>query len=364
MTFNLHTNLFRQLFNNVLFKGLICGIATFNVLSGPTFAVAANPINDAAEYKEWGLDYPGKTPSKGTTADSEKPVERPVSQAPVSQAPVSNPSGLMGGTVPQDIAGSFEQAAVHVIVFYADGKHIMMPGWIVDTERRIILTFALMKDATRVHIAYPQVPSDDKDSMIGSPAVILQYDTKMDVAYLQAKTMPQGLAHLTTSNAPQTRPEPQRTVSHKPTAPMPPAQGGHNGGQQGHFNGGGFNGGQQGSFNGGHLQGNGNGGYTPPQQQANPLVGKWYLQDVVNGTQIQIAVAFGAQGQFAMEVMSVDAYGQQNYDSDNGTYTIQGNTLTVNTSDGPEQSRFWFENGVLYVQLVANGTTFAFQQAA
>jgi len=187
--------------------------------------------------------------------------------------------------------------------------------------------------------------------MVGSPAVILKYDSKMEVAYLQAKSMPQQLVHLTTSNAPQGRPAPQRTVSHKPTAPVPPAQGGHNGGQQG-------------SFNGGHLQGNGNGGYTPPQQQANPLVGKWYLQDVVNGIQIQIAVAFSAQGQFAMEVMSVDANGQQNYDSDNGTYSIQGNTLTVNTSDGLEQSQFWFENGVLYVQLAADGTTFAFQQAS
>ena len=355
MTFNLHTNLFRQLFHNTLFKGLICGIATFNILSGPSFAVAADPASKAAEYQEWGLDYPGKTPSKGTASESAAPAAQPV-----SQAPTSNPSGLMGGTVPQDIAGSFEQAAVHVIVFYADGKHMMMPGWIVDTERRIILTFALLKNATRVHIAYPQVPSDDKDSMVGSPAVILKYDSKMDVAYLQAKSMPQQLVHLTTSNAPQGGATPHRTVSHKPTAPVPPAQGGHNGGQQGGF----LGGGQQGSFNGGHQQGNGNGGYTPPQQQANPLVGKWYLQDVVNGTQIQIAVAFSAQGQFAMEVMSVDAYGLQNYNSENGTYSIQGNTLTVNTSDGLEQSNFWFENGILYVKLAADGTTFAFRQAS
>jgi len=28
MTFNLHTNLFRHLFKNSLFKGLICGIVT------------------------------------------------------------------------------------------------------------------------------------------------------------------------------------------------------------------------------------------------------------------------------------------------------------------------------------------------
>ena len=351
MTFNLHTNLFRHLFKNSLFKGLICGIVTCNILSGPSFAVAADPASKAAEYQEWGLDYPGKTPAKGTASESEGLAARPVSQAPVSQTPPLNSSGLMGGAVPQDISGSFEQAAVHVIVFYADGKHMTMPGWIVDTERRIILTFALLKDATRVHIAYPQVPSPEEDKMVGSPAVILNYDSKMDVAYLQAKSMPQQLVHLTTSNAPQGRPAPQRTVSHKPTAPVPPAQGGHNGGQQG-------------SFNGGHLQGNGNGGYTPPQQQANPLVGKWYLQDVVNGIQIQIAVAFSAQGQFAMEVMSVDANGQQNYDSDNGTYSIQGNTLTVNTSDGLEQSQFWFENGVLYVQLAADGTTFAFQQAS
>lgn len=372
MTFNIHTNLFRQFCNKTLVKGLLCGAVAFNILGGPSFAAAANPIFDASEYKEWGLDYPGGTPGKGAAKDSEAPAARPAAptptaQTPAAQAPAPTAAAPVGGAVPQDISGAFEQAAVHVIVFYADGKHMMMPGWVVDTERRIILTFALLKDATRVHIAYPQVPCDDKDSMVGSPAVILKYDSKMDVAYLQAKTMPQQLVHLTTSNAPQGRPAPQRTVSHKPTAPTPPAQGGFNGGQQGGFNGGGFNGGQQGQFNGGQFQGNGNGGYTPPQQQqqqSNPLVGKWYLQDVVKGTQIQIAVAFSAQGQFAMEVLAVDAYGQQKYDSDNGTYTVRGNTLLVNTSDGLEQSQFWFENGVLYVKMAADGTTLAFQKAS
>ncbi|MCA9019901.1 MAG: hypothetical protein KDA74_07165, partial [Planctomycetaceae bacterium] len=181
MTFNFNTKLFREFCNKTLVKSLLCGLVAFNTLGGPSFAVAANPASKAAEYEEWGLDYPGKTPSRGTASESEAPAARPV-----SQAPASNPADLMGGAVPQDIAGSFEQAAVHVIVFYGDGKHMMMPGWIVDTERRIILTFALMKDATRVHIAYPQVPSDEKDTMVGSPAVILNYDSKMDVAYLQA----------------------------------------------------------------------------------------------------------------------------------------------------------------------------------
>ena len=344
MTFNINTKLFRQFCNKTLVKSLLCGAVAFNTLGGPSFAVAADPISRASEYEEWGLDYPGGTPGKEAQKGSETPVKRPAPQTPTTQPPASNPADLMGGTVPQDIAGSFEQAAVHVIVFYGDGKHMMMPGWIVDTERRIILTFALLKDATRVHIAYPQVPSGDKDSMVGSPAVILKYDSKMEVAYLQAKSMPQELVHLTTSNAPQGGATPHRNVSHKPTAPVPPVQGGHNGGQ---------------------FQENGNGSYTPPQQQqANPLVGKWYLQDNLNGTQIQIAVAFGAQGEFAMEVLAVDSYGQQNHNSDNGTYRVSGNTLVVNTSDGAEQSKFWFENGILYVQLVADGTTMAFQKAS
>ena len=361
MTFNINTKLFRQFCNKTLVKSLLCGAVAFNTLGDPSFAVAADPISDASEYEEWGLDYPGGTPGKGAQKGSEAPVKRPAPQTPTTQSPVANPAALMGGTVPQEIADSFEQAAVYVIVFYADGKHMVMPGWVVDTERRIILTFALLKDATRVQIAYPQVPSRDKDSLVGSPAVILKYDSKMEVAYLQAKSMPQELVHLTTSNAPQGGATPQRTVSHKPTAPVPPAQGGHNGGQQGGFQGGG----QQGQFNGGHQQGNGNGSYTPPQQQqANPLVGKWYLQDNLNGIQIQIAIAFGAQGEFAMEVLAVDSNGQQKHDSDNGTYRVSGNTLVVNTSDGAEQSKFWFENGVLYVQMVADGTTMAFQKAS
>ncbi len=353
MTFNINTKLFREFCNKTLVKSLLCGALAFNTLGGSGFAVAADPVSRASEYEEWGLDYPGKGAQQGTKA----PATRPAPQSPTAQPPASTPSALMGGTVPQNIACSIEQAVVHVIVFYADGKHMVMPGWIVDTERRIILTFALLKNATKVQIAYPQVPSRDKDSLVGSPAVILKYDGKMDVAYLQAKTMPQELVHLTASNAPQGG-MPHRTASHKPTAPVPPVQGGHNGGQQGGLQWGG----QQGGFNGGQSQGNG--GYTPPQQQSNPLVGKWYLQDVVNGVQIQIAVAFSAQGEFAMEVMAVDSNGQQKYDSDNGTYRINGNTLTVNTSDGVEQSKFWFENGVLYVQMVADGTTMAFQKAS
>ncbi|WP_417386447.1 hypothetical protein [Gimesia sp.] len=339
MTFNFNTKLFREFCNKTLVKSLLCGLVAFNTLGGPDFAVAANPTSRASEYEEWGLDYPGKGAQQG----SEAPVKQPAPQNPPALSPASNPSDLMGGTVPQDIASSVEQATVQVIVFYADGKHMVMPGWIVDTERRIILTFALLKNATAVQVAYPQVPSRDKDSLVGSPAVILKYDSKMDVAYLQAKSMPQELVHLTPSNAPQGGATPQRTVSHKPAVPVPPVQGGHNGGQ---------------------FQGNGNGGYTPPQQQSNPLVGKWYLQDNLNGVQIQIAVAFGARGEFAMEVVAVDSYGQQNYDSDNGTYRVNGNTLVVNTSDGVEQSKFWFENGVLYVQLVANGTTMAFQKVS
>ena len=65
-----------------------------------------------------------------------------------------------------------------------------------------------------------------------------------------------------------------------------------------------------------------------------------------------------------MEVMAVDSNGQQKYDSDNGTYRVNGNTLVVSTGDGVEQSKFWFENGVLYVQMVADGTTMAFQKAS
>lgn len=363
MLFTTRNNLFRQLFTHKIAKAICCGIAALNVLSAPVLATAANPTLDANEYEDWGLDYPGATPGTNAPAESEAPVApnpAPTASAPAASAPTA--SAPVGSTVPQDIAASIEQTAVHVIAFYADGNHMVIPGWVVDTERRIILTFALFKDATKIHVAYPQVPSDEEDSFVGSEAVILKYDSKTDVAYLQAKSMPQQLANLSVSKGPQgrpvaqQRPTPQRpVVSHKPTPPKPRVQGGHNGG---------YKGGQHAGYNGGGYNGGQNGGYNRPAASQNPLVGQWYLQDTVNGTQIQIAVAFDAQGQFALQMASVDAYGNQNQDASQGTYSVQGNTLTMNTNEGVEQSNFWFENGLLYVQMASQGTTLIFQPAS
>ena len=111
------------------------------------------------------------------------------------------------------------------------------------------------------------------------------------------------------------------------------------------------------------------GGFQRPVQSNNPasnnpLVGTWYLQDTVNGTQIRIGASFDAQGQFAIEMVALNGYGQQSQDSSYGTYSVQGNTLTTNSSDGVEQSHFWFENGMLYVLMKSLGTTLIFQPAS
>src|SRR6056297_2039867 len=205
---------FRTLLTHKIVKAICCGIAALHILCAPGLVDAANPIFDAKEYEDWGLDYPGSIKATDSPAETEAPAERPTPNTPVTQS--SGSSSLVGGMVPQDIANSFEQAAVHVIVFYEDGEHMRMPGWIVDAERRIILTFALLKDATKVHISYPQVPTEDPDTMEGSAAVILKYDSNMDVAYLQANSMPKQLSNLSVSKgepsrpASQERPVPQR----------------------------------------------------------------------------------------------------------------------------------------------------------
>ncbi len=352
MLFTAHKNLFRNLFSNNTFKLLCCGIAIVNILAAPSFAAKSKPVFDATEYEEWGLDYPGKNPQVEDKADSDKPATPPVrtqtgAQPPTTQTPVSQSSLPTGGAVPQDIADSIQQTAVHVIVFYADGKHMVMPGWIVDTQRRIIMTFNLIKGAEKIQVAYPQVTDVPDDKVSGSSVVVLKHDTDMEYVYLQANFMPETLANLTVS-APSTSQTANRpVVANKPTAPTaptPPTSGGQNNG--------GFNtGGQQ-------------GGFQRPTQPHNPLVGRWYLQDTVNGTRIQIGVAFDAQGQYAMEMVAVDGYGQQSQDSTFGTYTVQGNTLIINSEDGVERSNFRVENGQLHVYLTENDTTLIFQPAS
>lgn len=359
-------------------------VAVLTSLLAPT-SLAADI--DRSEYEEWGLTPPPaaqttprpqiqpatqpNAPSGDEDADwSEQlgPANTELaipsssgSSAPAQQAtPAETPALATGPAVPADIAAQVEGAAVRVIAVDANGEHLVIPGWLIDRDRGIVMTMDfVVEGATQVYVAFPETTESGRE-FNGGPATLLQTNNADHIAYLQVQDVPdaiRGLADGQTITAQRPAPIPTGLPQGGgPVAPKPAGTGHGHGGRPAAQQPGGF-----GGFGG---AGFGTPGNNPAASQNSQLLGQWFLQDVVNGTQIQMGAAFNAQGQFSVQVLTVSPNGQQSQDSETGTYTVQGNTLLLQTSDGIEQAPFWFEGGYLYIQLPSMGTTFAFQQAA
>ncbi|TWT57507.1 hypothetical protein KOR42_08680 [Thalassoglobus neptunius] len=380
--------LFRRSFFNALVLSVAFGSTAVNAIAGPSFSGPATASIDASEYEEWGLEPP---PSQSTPASG--PVDQDTPAQPATDQPAQTAQQNLP-PAPQDLTQSVQQATVLVIAVYPDGKEFHTAGWIVDSNRRIIVTLRhMVEGAEQIFVGFPQLSSGAPNELQGSPATLMASSDDMDVAYLVAERIPGSLPSLVNSekfgdygssgapagNAGHTptsgtgggplvqtppttggRPQPPGPVQqggHTPTSNFPPA--GNGGFNNGGMNGGGFN---NGEFNGGGgFNGGGFGNNAPAQN--NPVVGQWYLQDTVNGVQLYIGVTFNAQGQFSLQMVTVDGYGQKSQENDNGSFRVQGNTLFLNGGDGPQQLPFWFENGMLFVQFPELGTTMAFHKA-
>lgn len=349
-----------------------------------------------SEYEEWGLTPPtaAEAASRPTQATEAPATDQdadwseqlgpantelaiPSSTAPQqSNTPAQNttpapvtPAVAQGPAVPADVAAQVEGATIRVIVVDAKGEHLVVPGWLIDRNRGIVMTMSFaIEGAQQIYVAFPEMTETGRE-FNGGPATVMQTNNKEYIAYLQVQEVPAAISGLLDGQAVvaqrpvqgapvQTPPAHQQNGGLVPPRPAGIGQNGHGGrptGQPGFGPAVNRPVAQTPSF--------GQGG-NAPQSQNNPVVGQWVLQDVVNGTQIQMGAAFNAQGQFSVQVMTVSPNGQQSQDAESGTYSVQGNTLLLNTSDGVEQAPFWFEGGYLYIQLPSMGTTFAFQQAA
>ncbi|MEW4488335.1 hypothetical protein AB1L42_09660 [Thalassoglobus sp. JC818] len=386
--------LFRRSFFNAFVVSVALGSTALNAIAGPSFSGPATASIDASEYEEWGLEPPTSqsTPASGPVEQDRSdntPPAQPAIEQPAQPAQQNLPPA------PQDLTQSVQQATVLVIAVYPDGKEFHTAGWIVDSNRRIVVTLRhMVEGAEKIFVGFPQLSSGAPNELQGSPATLMASSDDMDVAYLVADRIPGSLPSLVNSESvgfgsgtgqthgspghgpmggtgggplvqtppttggrpqPPTPPGPVQHGGHRPTSNFPPA--GNGGFNNGGMNGGGFN---NGGYNGGGFNGGGFGNNNPAQN--NPVVGQWYLQDTVNGVQLYIGVTFNAQGQFALQMVTVDGYGQRSQENDNGSFQVQGNTLFLNGGDGPQQLPFWFENGMLFVQFPELGTTMAFHK--
>jgi hypothetical protein len=297
MTLNLRNHLLSNAFLS-LFAVVVaaqCGLGT-------SACLAATTKSDlAAEYEEWGLEPPAGSQKPDVSVERPKPThDRPPQDEPFTeQQHTNNP------VVPAGLASRFEQAAIFVLVVFEDGKEFLTVGWIVDREQGIVLTHRhLVSEAAKLFVGYPQLPKGDKNSMTGSPAILLQTTSELDIAYLQVENpIPARLPTVTVAT---------------------PSQ--------------------------------------PTQQATNPLVGQWYLQDNVNGTRLAMHVQFQANGRFQLEIYTTDWLGNEEQQSIFGTYSAQGNRLMLQGNEGPIQAAFRFEDGYLCVKVEGEDVTFMFQR--
>jgi len=278
MFFTARTSLLRTPFIKTLVFGLAFGFSVMNAFVGPSIANADRAAN-ADEYEEWGLEAPTASPRPPASpspatpeSDEDWGLDTPNTPAPKPTRPAASQSAANRPAVPQDLASDIEQSTVVVVAVQPDGEKFYIPGWIVDRERGIIMTLHSMVDeAESIFIAFPQLSQGDEEVQ-GCPAVVMDSSGEMNVAYLQARELPSTLPSLRGSQ--------QTVATQRPT--IHPV-----------------------------LETRPGGGSNKPAHQTSPIVGKWYLQDVVNGVQIYIGAVFNAQGQFSMQVTTVGRGGQQ-----------------------------------------------------
>lgn len=324
------TSLLRNPFTKTLVFGLAFGCSTMNAFVGPSIANADRAVN-TEEYEEWGLkpptaaSRPSATPAPVTTeSDEDWGLDAPNTPASKPARPAASQSAANRPAVPQDLASDIEQSTVVVVAIQPDGEKFYIPGWVVDRERGIIMTLhSMVNEAESIFVAFPQLSRGDEEVQ-GCPAVVMDSSGEMNVAYLQARELPSTLPSLRGSQ--------QTVTTQQPT--IHPV-----------------------------LDTRPGGGSNKPAHQTSPIVGRWYLQDVVNGLQVYIGAVFNAQGQFSMQVTTVGRSGQQEKIIDSGTYTVQGDTLIINGGNGVEQLPFWFENGMLVVEISSINMTCSFQPA-
>ena len=194
------------------------------------------------------------------------------------------------------------------------------------TLRNRCFTSRLFK-ALMLFVAYPQLPGAENGSLTGSAAVLMQSDSNRDITYLQVEsTLPALLPTLTLANQ-------QAQSASRDQAGSTSNQG-------------------KPAVNARPVD----------ASQRNPLVGQWYLQDYVEDYELTMMVRFDEQGKFRMDTISVDQFGSEDRDALVGTYTVRGDTLFLQTNEGPQQAQFKFEVGNLIVAMADGVVTFTFER--
>lgn len=309
-------------FTSRFFKAILLLVAVEGSLCVPLTGrlLAADTTDLAAEYEEWGLEPP-------VSAKEPKPEPEPIKPDPQA-ARANDDRPAEGPAVPADLAARFGQAAVLIVAVMEDGKELHTAGWIVDKERRVVMTnHPLIAVADKLFVAYPQIPGSEEGSLTGSPALLMQSNSHLNITYLQVESqLPAALPTLILA-APRAQPT--------------------NSGQAGF------------SRDQGSLGGNGQHMEAP---RHNPLVGQWYLQDVVGDYHLTMLVRFDEQGKFRMDTAAVYLDGSEDREVLVGTYLIRGDTLLLQTNEGSQQAQFKFENGYLNVTMPDGVVTFTFER--
>ncbi|MCA9160039.1 MAG: hypothetical protein KDA72_17015 [Planctomycetales bacterium] len=282
--------------------------------------LAADAADRAAEYEEWGLEPPASPKESQVKSQSSTP------QPPASPAKGSRSSE--GPPVPADLAARLGQAAVLIVAVMDDGKEFHTVGWIVDQERRIVMTsHPLVAVATKVFVAYPQLPGAEKGSLTGAPAILMRSPSHPDIAYLQVESeLPVSL--------------PTLTVAGSRAQPIDAGQ----------------------TISSGDRRERGGSSQGTDASHRNPLVGQWYLQDDVGDYGLTMLARFDEQGGFRMDTIALDLFGSEDREAVVGTYLVRGNTLFLQTNEGPLQAQFKFEDGYLVVMMPDGVVTFTFER--
>ncbi len=304
-----------------------------DALAGRTFAATNNDLD--AEYEEWGLEPPVRQKKPAIPSEPSKPRTQATGSPAKESVPAVDPA------VPADLAARFGQAAVQVVVVLEDGRELQTIGWIVDKGRGIVMTNRhVVVGAVKLIVAYPQLPGAERGSVTGSPAVMMQWNSNQDIAYLQVSSpIPASLPALTLENQ-----SGQPTVGGYPTSGFERTAG------------------EQSSDPWADPQAPRNVNPGLSREPGNPLVGQWYLQDDVGDYNLTMMVRFDEQGNFRLDSIAVDESGSEDRSALVGSYTVRGSTLLLQTNEGPQQAQFMFEDGYLNVTMPDGVVTLTFER--
>jgi len=340
MFFTPRTNLFRSTLTKTGVVALALGCSAMNAVAGPTIKFA--PSSHQSEAEEWGLDSPQQNPGSGT---QEKDLVDQFfdalkeSRQESRQQPGANPVAV-------ELASAFEQSAVYIFVTMPNGDKYKVIGWIIDAEQGVVMTeFSLLAEAEALVVAFPNLPRGTDGSMAGSIAKLLPANSDLGVSYLKIVQMPQqplislSVGQTVTSQRPVDQPSnPQRNQRPAPNPPTPRGQQGNRGQQEPR-------------------------GAQRPAQVNSPVCGQWNLQHQGPGGMLYIEAVFTQQGQFSMQVITVDNNGNRTHETQQGRFQVQGDNLVVQTNEGTEELPFWFEDGMLMVNFLKLDTTLCFRKA-